>query len=440
MLEKPELLSPAGDMEALRYAVVYGADAVYLGAKAFGMRGGAKNFDEQQLQQAAAFAHGFGRRIYLTLNTVPTNEEMDALPALVRSAAAAGVDAFIVADLGVLRTVQAVAPGVTVHFSTQAGIVNYAAATAAYELGASRVVLAREMTLEDIAALRAKTPPELELEAFVHGAMCVSFSGRCLLSHYLSGRDSNRGQCAQPCRWQWDIRPTGTQNAPYTLCEGADGGGEPLSAEWEDSAYILSADDLCMAPFLDAVLAAGVDSLKIEGRAKSFYYTASVTAAYRRALDAWLAAPDAFLCPEQTLTELTRTSHRRYGTGFYFGRDAAAENRRAASYLREWDVMGTVDAWDEGMAVCTQRGKIFVGDELELLTPGGEVLPLSVPFLLDENGEPIDATPRSLMTFSLPVPQEVPPMSILRRRTEGGTPASRPPRNANETERKGESK
>lgn len=428
MLSRPELLSPAGDIEALRYAVAYGADAVYVGARAFGMRGGAHNFSDAELAEAAAFAHSFGRRLHLTLNTVPTSAEMDELPALVRTAADAGVDAFIVADLGVLRTVRAVAPQVAVHFSTQAGIRNYAAATAAFEMGASRVVLAREMTLPEIAELRARTPPELELEAFVHGAMCVSFSGRCLLSHYLSGRDSNRGQCSQPCRWEWDIRPSGTQNAPYTLCEGASDGGDPLAPDGWDGAYILSSDDLCMAPFLDAVCAAGVDSLKIEGRAKSFYYTASVTSAYRRALDALQADPENYLCPEATLTELTRTSHRRYGTGFYFGRDAAAENRKAGSYLREWDVMGTVDSWDEGMAVCTQRGKFSVGDELELLTPEGEMFPLHVEVLLDENGEEIESTPRSLMTFSLPVPREVPPMTLLRRRVQGGTPATSPAR------------
>lgn len=430
MRKKPELLSPAGDFEALRYAVTYGADAVYLGTKAFGMRSGAKNFDEDQLVKAVRFAHSFNRKIYLTLNTVPTNEEMQQLPAVIRFAADAGVDAFILADLGVLRTVKALAPQTEVHFSTQAGILNYAAATAAYELGASRVVLAREMTLEDIATLRAKTPPELELEAFVHGAMCVSFSGRCLLSHYLSDRDSNRGQCAQPCRWQWDIRPSGTQNAPFTLCEGEAAGADPLGNDAWDSAYILSSDDLCMAPFLDAVCAAGVDSLKIEGRAKSFYYTASVTAAYRRALDTLLADPAQYLCPVETLAELTRTSHRRYSTGFFFGRAAASENRKAGTYLREWDVMGTVDTWDEGLAVCTQRGKLFVGDEIEILTPGGEVLSLTVTALADENGEAISSTPRSLMSFSMPVAQEVPPMSILRRRVAGeGAPASCEPKN-----------
>ncbi len=423
----PELLSPAGDLEALRYAFAYGADAVYLGAKAFGMRSGAKNFNEQDLAEAAIFAHARGKRIYLTLNTVPTNEEMDAMPALVRSAAAAGVDAFIVADLGVLRLVQQAAPGVGVHFSTQAGINNYAAATAAYELGASRVVLAREMTLQDIATLRAKTPAALELEAFVHGAMCVSFSGRCLLSHYLTGRDSNRGQCAQPCRWQWDIRPSGTHEGPYTLCQGDTDAAEPLAADW-DSAYILSADDLCMAPFLDAVLAAGIDSLKIEGRAKSFYYTASVTSAYRRALDAWLQSPADFLCPEESLIELTRTSHRRYSTGFFFGRDAATENHKAANYLRGWQVMGTVDSWQDGVAACTQRGKIFVGDTLELLTPDGRILPVPVPWLQDEEGNAIDATPRSLMPFRLPISQPVPPMSLLRREIPGGEPTTKPPK------------
>ena len=297
-MTRPELLSPAGDLERLQYAIRYGADAVYAALTEFGMRAAPDNFTPAQLEEGCIFAHARGKRVYLTLNTLPTNTELDRLPQAIADARAAGVDAFIVADLGVLRMVQKLAPDVEVHFSTQMGITNHAAATAAFELGAKRVVLARELSLEDIATIRAKTPRELELEVFVHGAMCMSVSGRCLLSQYLAGRDANRGQCAQPCRWK------------YHLVEETRPGQFMEIGEDESGSYILNADDMCMAPFIDLVCQAGADSLKIEGRAKTLYYVASVTSAYRQALDAFLDAPETFQCPDAVLDELTRISHQ----------------------------------------------------------------------------------------------------------------------------------
>ena len=313
MLQIPELLSPAGDLERLRYAINYGADAVYCSLPEFGMRSAPANFTPEQLTEGVIYAHARGRKVYLTMNTLPTNEEADRLPDAIRSAAAAGVDAFIVADLGVLEACKQFAPDIDVHMSTQTGITNWAAARAAYNLGARRVVLARELTLQDIATIRDKTPPELEIEAFVHGAMCMSVSGRCLLSNYLTGRDSNRGQCAQPCRWKYYLSEETRPGQLYEIGEN------------EDGSYILNANDMCTAPFLDLICKAGVDSLKIEGRAKTFYYVASVTAAYRRALDQYLADPmnDNFELPDEVLAELTRTSHRHYSPGFYFGREQA---------------------------------------------------------------------------------------------------------------------
>ena len=279
MLQIPELLAPAGDLERLRYAVCYGADAVYCALPEFGMRAAPANFTPEQLAEGVVYAHARGRKVYLTLNTLPTNEEAARMPDAIREAAAAGVDAFIVADLGVLDACKTCAPDVDVHMSTQTGITNYAAAAACYKMGAKRVVLARELSLTDIAVIRDKTPPELELEAFVHGAMCMSVSGRCLLSNYLAGRDANRGQCAQPCRWKYYLSE---ETRPGQLFEIGEG---------EGGSYILNANDLCTAPFLDLICKAGVDSLKIEGRAKTFYYVASVTAAYRQALDQYLATP-----------------------------------------------------------------------------------------------------------------------------------------------------
>ena len=300
MLQIPELLAPAGDLERLRYAVCYGADAVYCALPEFGMRAAPANFTPEQLAEGVVYAHARGRKVYLTLNTLPTNEEAARMPDAIREAAAAGVDAFIVADLGVLDACKTYAPDVDVHMSTQTGITNYAAAAACYKMGAKRVVLARELSLTDIAVIRDKTPPELELEAFVHGAMCMSVSGRCLLSNYLAGRDANRGQCAQPCRWKYYLSE---ETRPGQLFEIGEG---------EGGSYILNANDLCTAPFLDLICKAGVDSLKIEGRAKTFYYVASVTAAYRQALDQYLAFAGVLLRARQGPAEHL---HRRLHPG-----------------------------------------------------------------------------------------------------------------------------
>ena len=405
MLQIPELLAPAGDLERLRYAVNYGADAVYCGLPEFGMRSAPANFTPEQLAEGVIYAHARGRKVYLTMNTLPTNEEADRLPEAIRAAAAAGVDAFIVADLGVLDACKTHAPQIDVHLSTQVGITNYAAAAAAYKMGAKRVVLARELSLQDIAIIRDKTPPELELEAFVHGAMCVSVSGRCLLSTYLTGRDSNRGQCAQPCRWKYYLHEESRPGSLHEIGEGQDG------------TYILNANDLCTAPFLDLICKAGVDSLKIEGRAKTFYYVASVTAAYRQALDRYLADPmnDNFELAPETLEELTRTSHRHYSPGFFFGPEAARQSTDSAAYLREWEFVGTVDRWENGVAHCQQRGKWSLGDTLEVLCPDGRSIPLDPAWIENEAGERVQSTPHAMELYTIPTP-ELPPMSLLRKK------------------------
>ena len=406
MLPIPELLSPAGDLEKLQYAFRFGADAVYCALPEFGMRSAPQNFTNEQLAEGCVYAHARGKKVYLTMNTLPTNAEADRLPQAVKDAVTAGVDAFIVADLGVLEAVKKYAPGTDIHFSTQTGITNYASATAAYNLGAKRVVLAREMSLEDIAILRDKTPPELEIEAFVHGAMCMSISGRCLLSNYLTGRDGNRGQCAQPCRWKY-----------YLMEETRPGQYFPIG-ENENGSFILNADDLCTAPFIDLICKAGVDSLKIEGRAKTFYYVASVTAAYRKALDAYLADPsnDNFELPAEVYEELTRTSHRHYSPGFYFGREQAKQATDSATYIREWEFVGTVEGWADGIASCQQRGKWSLGDTLEALCPDGRSIPLTPEWIKNEAGEPMESTPHAMEKYTIPTP-ELPPMSLLRRKT-----------------------
>ncbi|WP_294541113.1 U32 family peptidase [uncultured Gemmiger sp.] len=403
MLSQPELLSPAGSLETLKYAVLYGADAVYCALPQFGMRAAPPNLTNDELREGCIFAHARGRRVYLTLNTLPTNEELDRLPQAMKDAADAGVDAFIIADLGVLALAQKYAPGVEVHFSTQAGIANYAAATQAYKMGAKRVVLARELSLTDIAIIRDNTPPELELEAFVHGAMCMSVSGRCLLSSYMTGRSGNRGECAQPCRWK------------YYLMEERRPGQYMEIGENEDGSYILNANDLCTAPFIDLICKAGVDSLKIEGRAKTFYYVASVTSAYRRALDMYLADPrsDNFELPDAVIEELNRTSHRHYSPGFYFGKEKALQTP-SHSYVRDWDFVGTVDNWENGEASCTQRSKFNLGDTLEVLQPDGSVVTLTPAWIKNEEGENVDATPHPLMHYTIPCEAPLMPYSLLR--------------------------
>lgn len=403
MINIPELLSPAGDMERLKFAFAYGADAVYLGAEDFGMRAAPKNFSLEQLKEAAAYADSLGKKVYLTLNTVPTNEDVKKMPEFIKKVAQTGIHAVIVADLGVLAMVKENAPDMEIHFSTQVGIMNYVTANAAYALGAKRIVLARETTLEDIIEIREKTPKELDIEAFVHGAMCMSFSGRCLLSQYLNGRDANRGECSQPCRWQYQLSEKGRP-------------GQYLDInETEEGTYIMNANDLCMAPYIDMLCKAGITSLKIEGRAKSFYYVASVTSAYRQALDAYAQNPDEFLCPIPVLEELTKTSHRRYSTGFYFGRDNATQTTDSSTYIREWDLLAVVERSENDTLFCSQRGKFVKGDSLEILQPDGSTVQLTAERIFDAEGNEIENTAHSMMKFFIPFEMDIAPLSIIRK-------------------------
>ena len=402
-MKKPELLSPAGDWEKLQMAVLYGADAVYLAGTSFGMRSFAGNFDDEALPKAVRFAHDHGVKVHTTVNTMPRWNEAEALPAHLEKLDAAGGDALILADPGALTLAGKYAPHCQRHISTQQSIANHVCAQAWYDLGASRVVLARELSLEEIAAIRARVSPELELEAFCHGAMCVSYSGRCLLSNYMTGRDSNRGECAQPCRWKY-----------YLVEENRPGQYMPIG-ENEEGSYILNANDLCTAPFLDLICKAGVDSLKIEGRAKTFYYVASVTAAYRKALDQYLANPasDTFDLPDSVLDELNRTSHRHYSPGFYFGKEKALQTP-SHTYVRDWDFIGTVDSWEDGVAHCTQRSKFCLGDSLEILQPDGSVVPVTPEWIKNAEGEAVDATPHPMMQYTIPCATPLMPYSLLR--------------------------
>ena len=398
MLQIPELLAPAGDLERLRYAINYGADAVYCALPEFGMRSAPTNFTPEQLSEGVIYAHARGRKVYLTMNTLPTNEEADRLPQAIKDAAAAGVDAFIVADLGVLDACKTFAPDIDVHMSTQTGITNWAAARAAYNMGAKRVVLAREMTLQDIATLRDKTPPELEIEAFVHGAMCMSVSGRCLLSNYMAGRDANRGQCAQPCRYQ------------YALMEEKRPGEYFPVFEDEKGTYIMNSRDMCMIDHLDDIMDAGIDCIKIEGRAKSAYYAAIVTGAYRHVLDAVVAGREV---DPVWRDEVEHVSHRHYSTGFYYGQPGQYyDNSR---YIRDWQVCAVVTDCDaDGNATLSLRNKFAAGDEIELVGPDSRPFTMTAPVMHDLEGFEL-YEPRTPQTvFKMKLPRYVPPMSFVR--------------------------
>lgn len=400
--ELPELLSPAGDRERLEAAVRFGADAVYLAGKTFGMRNSSPNFTQEQLADAVAYAHARGVRIYLTCNTVVHNEECLLLPEFMEQAAQAGVDALILTDFGVMRMAQKYAPNVEIHISTQAGVANFAAARAFFELGAKRVVLARELTLDEIAGIRAKVPDGLELEAFVHGAMCVSFSGRCLLSNYFTGRDANRGDCAQPCRWKYALVEE-TRPGRYMPVFQGDGGS-----------YILNSKDLCMVEHVPELVKAGVGSFKIEGRAKSAYYTAVTTNAYRWALDEYARCPDAPL-PEWVAREPERISHREYCAGFYFGGEPGQVYGNGG-YVRGWEQIAVCLGMRGGSAVLSQRNRFFCGDEAEVLEPGRPPYRLKMDGITDEGGVPVVSANHAQMTVLLPAEHPVPQGSIFRRR------------------------
>ena len=397
----PELLCPAGDLVRLKTAVDYGADAVYLAGEEFGMRTAASNFGEEDLQQGVAYAHAHGVKVHVACNTIPHNEELPRLPAFLQMLDRLGVDAIIAADLGTVEAVKTYAPRCDLHISVQAGICNYAAANAFFRLGAKRIVLARELSLAEIAEIRAKTPKELELEVFAHGAMCVSYSARCLLSSYMTGRDANRGDCAQPCRWS------------YSLMEETRPGRYFDITETEKGTYILNANDLCMAAHLDKLAACGVNSLKIEGRAKSQYYVEVTANAYRGALDS-LRDNQPWHLPDWAAEELNKISHRPYSTGFYFGDPQHAQTYESAGYMRDYAVAATVDGYENGCIVATLKNKFSRGQLLDCLEPKCQPFLLRAEQLFDQDDRPIDVAPRPMMTVKIPFSRPIPPGAMLR--------------------------
>ena len=401
-MAKPELLAPAGDMERLKMAVLYGADAVYLAGTSFGMRSFAGNFSPEELPEAVRYAHAHGVKVHVTVNTMPRGNELPALPAHLELLNDCGVDALIIADLGVFRMAEKYAPRCELHVSTQVSIANAACASAWYDLGAKRVVLARELSLEEIRVIRQNTPPGLEIETFAHGAMCVSYSGRCLLSNYMTGRDSNRGACAQPCRYQ------------YALMEEKRPGEYFPVFEDEKGTYIMNSRDMCMIDHIAELMDAGVDCLKIEGRAKSAYYAAIVTGAYRHAIDAVVAG--------QPLDPVWRdgvehVSHRHYSTGFFFG--LPGQYYQNSRYIRQWQVCAIVTECDaEGNATLSLRNKFAAGEPVELVGPDFKPISFPAPMMQNMDGNELAQPRNPQMLFRMRLPKQAPAFSILRHAVE----------------------
>lgn len=402
---RPEILAPAGDRERLDAALMFGADAVYLGADAFTMRAAPQNFKTEELSATVKKCHEKNVKVYLTVNTLPRNNEISLLPSYLEQWEDAGVDGFIVADIGVLSLCKKYAQKVPVHISTQAGIVNFVTANEFYNMGASRIVTARELSLNEIAEIRAKIPKELEIECFVHGAMCVSFSGRCLLSNYLLNRDANRGECAQPCRWEYAI-----------MEKKRDGMYFPID-DTENGTYILNSKDMCMIEHIPELISAGINSFKIEGRAKSAYYAAVITNAYKSAVDEYMQNPSPDFKPSQwIIDECYKVSYRDYCTGFYF--DAPNVNAQVSfegGYIRHCDIAAVVTKCEDGFIFAEQRNKFCRGEMLDALEPNKSPVFFKAEEIFDLDGNELDSLPHPMMQFKIKSDLSFPAGTMLRK-------------------------
>ncbi len=398
----PEILSPAGDMERLRAALLYGADAVYLSGKTFGMRTAPSNFDQDELKEAIELVHAAGKKVYIACNILPRNSDIKELPKYLAFLDELTPDALIVADLGIISLAKQYAPHLPLHISTQLGVVNYETACVLHEMGAKRVVLARELSLDEIREIRENTPKDLELEAFVHGAMCMSVSGRCTISNYLTGRDANRGECTQPCRWQYEVVETHRPDKPMSV------------EETKDGAFLFNAYDMNMISHIAALEKAGISSFKIEGRAKAAYYVAIATAAYRAAVNGYVASgfSDEYKPEPWIVDELNKVSHRPYGTGFYF--DKPHQDTAKGGYIRDYAVVGVVEGYQNGKILVEQRNRFFAGDTLDVLEPDEKPFLMKVNELFDGEGEPISVAPHAAMKLQIPFERPLKNGSLLR--------------------------
>ena len=405
MMKKPELLAPAGSLNKLKIAITYGADAVYVGGEEFSLRVAAENFSPEELCEGVKFAHERGKKVYLTANIIPHNADIAEYEEFLKKYMAAGFDAVILSDLGMFQLTRELAPELEIHISTQANNVNFKSAETWYKMGAKRVILAREMSFDEISEIREKTPDELELEAFVHGAMCISYSGRCLLSNYMTNRDSNLGACSHPCRWK------------YNLVEETRPGEYMPVFENERGTFIYNSKDLCMIEHMDKLIKSGLDSFKIEGRVKTEYYLATVVKAYRDAIDKYFEDPDAFETDPKWLTEIKKVSHRDYTTGFFFGKpDGNEQNYETSSYIRNYELLGIVESYDKEKKLLSviQKNRFFKGSEVEFLRPEGEFVKHKIEYMEDENGEELEVANRPQSIAKIRIDTPLAPDTMMR--------------------------
>lgn len=407
-MKKIELLAPAGDLEKLKTAIRYGADAVYFGGEMFSLRAGAGNLNLEEMKEGLAYAHERGKRCYLTINIYAHNEDIDPLYDYLRQIRDLDIDAFLIADPGIIAMVRETIPDAEIHLSTQANLTNWRTGAFWASAGVKRLVMARELSLEEIRSVRDHLPQDVELEAFVHGAMCISYSGRCLLSNFMTGRDSNRGMCAHPCRYR------------YSLVEEKRP-GEFFPIEEDDrGSYIMNSKDLCMIRHIPDLVHAGIDSAKIEGRMKSIFYVATVVHAYRQAIDAYYEDPDNYVFREEWMEELLKASHREFTTGFYYGKPGHEEqNYRTSRYTREYSFIGKVLSYNEetGIAKVEQRNKMNVGDHIEVFGPDISFFPMTITDLADwESGEKLESAPHAQQILAMHMAEPVKPGYILRKK------------------------
>ncbi|MEG1584632.1 MAG: U32 family peptidase [Anaerovorax sp.] len=396
--KKIELLAPAGDLEKLKIAIDYGADAVYFAGALFGLRAGAKNFTIDEIKEGVAYAHSKGKKAHLTVNIFAHNEDIEQLRDYLAQIKEIPIDAFIVSDTGVFMLIREVLPHAEIHLSTQANTTNYKTAEFWYQQGVKRIVLARELSFEEIISLRNKLPEALEIESFIHGAMCISYSGRCLLSNFMTERDANRGACSHPCRWE------------YQLVEKQRPGEYFPIEEDERGTYIMNSRDLCMIEHIPDMIESGLASAKIEGRMKSVFYVATIIGTYRKAIDAYYADPEGYVLNPQWLSELKKVSHREFTTGFYYNKPTNADqNYDSSTYKRDYTFVGIVKSYDGGtqLAVIEQRNKISLGDEIEIFGPKTDFFSQKVEILLDEEGMPIESAPHAQQLLKIKVEQPV---------------------------------
>ena len=409
-IKKTELLAPAGDLEKLKIAVLYGADAVYIGGEAYGLRAKAKNFDIDTMKEGIDFAHSHGVKVYVTANIYAHNADFEGMADYFREVERIGADALIISDPGVFSLAREVVPDMEIHISTQANNTNYRSANFWYNLGAKRVVIARELSLGEIKTMRNNIPDDMDIEAFIHGAMCISYSGRCLLSNYLSGRDANKGACAHPCRWK------------YHLVEETRPGEYMPVVENERGTYIYNSKDLCMIDHIPELIEAGIYSFKIEGRMKTPFYVGTVVKAYRQAIDDYMTDPALYESRKAYyIEEVSKASHRDYTTAFYFGKpDGNQQVYTNNSYIRDYDFIGMVmeDSDENGFAVVMQRNKFEKGETIEVMPQKGDSWKMEVELMYNEDGDEVVSAPHPQQILKVKFPAPVKKFDMLRKETK----------------------